>query len=511
MKILSTKQLREADQFTIDNEPIASISLMERASTSCTEWIEEMFSKKHSFSIFCGIGNNGGDGLAIARLLSEKGISVRIFIVGEIAKATNDFQFNYNRIDKDKIKTEFLLHPTEFPKFIENELIIDAIYGLGLNKPVEGLQKDVIQKINDQLNKVISIDIPSGLFGEDNSGNDSELIIQADYTLTFQQPKLSFLFSDFGQKAGNWQIIDIGLSVDFIEKAETKFQLLTQEIIQNKIRSREKFSHKGTYGHPLIIAGSLGKIGASVLSTKSALRSGAGLVTAFVPKCGYEIIQITNPEAMCELSSEENFLTGDLIWKNYTAIGIGPGIGKEIKTMQLIEHLFHNYSGPLVIDADALNIISEYDSLFYKIPKNSILTPHPKEFDRLFGKSDSAFSRLNKQMEQAKKLKCFVVLKGTYTSICGPDGVVYFNNTGNSGMAKGGSGDVLTGIVTGLLAQGYSTKDACHIGVWIHGLAGDFAARKKNEITMTAMDLIESLTDAFDKTKSDFPPPYPNG
>ena len=195
MKILSTKQLREADQFTIDNKPIASISLMERASTSCTEWIEKMFSKNHSFSIFCGIGNNGGDGLAIARILSEKGISVRIFIVGEIAKATNDFQFNYNRIDKDKIKTEFLLHPTEFPKFIENELIIDAIYGLGLNKPVEGLQKDVIQKINEQLNKVISIDIPSGLFGEDNSGNDSELIIQADYTLTFQQPKLSFLIS----------------------------------------------------------------------------------------------------------------------------------------------------------------------------------------------------------------------------------------------------------------------------------------------------------------------------
>jgi NAD(P)H-hydrate epimerase len=511
MKILSTKQLREADQFTIDNNPIASISLMERASTSCTEWIEKMFSKNHSFSIFCGIGNNGGNGLAIAQVLSQKRFRVRVFIVGEIAKATNDFQINYNRIPRHKIEIQKIQKPSDFPRLIENELIIDAIYGSGLNKPVEGLQKDVIQKINDQLNKVISIDIPSGLFGEDNSGNDSELIIQADYTLTFQQPKLSFLLSDFGQKAGNWQIIDIGLSVDFIEKAETKFQLLTQEIIQNKIRSREKFSYKGTYGHALIIAGSLGKMGASVLSTKAALRSGAGLVTSFVPKCGYEIIQITNPEAMSELSSEENFLTGDLIWKNYTAIGIGPGIGKEIKTMQLIEHLFNNYSGPLVLDADALNIISEYDSLFAKIPENSIITPHPKEFDRLFGKSISAFARLNKQIEQAKKLKCYIILKGTYTSICDPDGMLYFNNTGNSGMAKGGSGDVLTGLLTGLLAQGYSTKDACHIGVWIHGLAGDFATQKKNQITMTAMDLIESLTDAFDKTKSDFPPPYPNG
>ncbi len=285
----------------------------------------------------------------------------------------------------------------------------------------------------------------------------------------------------------------------FIENAQTNFHLLKNEEIKQKIKTRKKFSHKGTYGHALIVAGSIGKMGACVLSTKAALRSGAGLVTAFVPKCGYEIIQMTNPEAMCELSSEENFLAGDLIWKNYSAIGIGPGIGKEIKTMQLIEHLLHNYSGPLVLDADALNLISEYDSLFDKIPENSILTPHPKEFDRLFGKSDSAFSRLNKQMEQAKKLKCFVVLKGTYTSFCGPEGVVYFNNTGNSGMAKGGSGDVLTGLLTGLLAQGYSTEDTCKIGVWIHGLAGDFAARKKNEITMTAMDLIDGFTDAFNE------------
>jgi NAD(P)H-hydrate epimerase len=291
-------------------------------------------------------------------------------------------------------------------------------------------------------------------------------------------------------------------SIDFIEyylneNAQTNFQLLTKEVIQKKIKPREKFSHKGTYGHALIVAGSLGKMGACVLCTKAAIRSGAGLVTAIVPKCGYEIIQMTNPEAMCELSSEEHFLAGDLVLKNYSAIGIGPGIGKEIKTMQLIEHLFGNFNGSLVLDADALNLISDYDSLFDKIPENSILTPHPKEFDRLFGKSDSAFARLKKQIEQAKKLKCFIVLKGTYTSICGPDGIVYFNNKGNSGMAKGGSGDVLTGLITGLLAQGYSAEDACKIGVWIHGLAGDFAAKKKNEITMTAMDLIDAFSEAF--------------
>lgn len=499
MKIFSTKQLREADQFTIENEPIASIDLMERASLACANWIENNLPEIHSLVIFCGVGNNGGDGLAIARMMSQKDLLVRVFIVGEIEKATNEFQINYNRIDDNKIKIEQIKKPSDFPKLNENELIIDAIFGTGLNKPCEGFQKEIIQKINEQKCEVISIDIPSGLFGEENIGNDSNAIIQADYTLTFQQPKLSFLLADFGHTAGKWQIINIGLADDFIEKTTCDFHLLTKEVILKKIKPREKISHKGTYGHALIIAGSLGKMGACVLSTKAALRSGAGLVTVFVPKCGYEIIQITNPEAMCELGNDENFLAGFLVWENYSAIGIGPGIGKEIKTMQLIEHLFQNYSGPLVLDADALNLISEYDSLFDKIPENSILTPHPKEFDRLFGNSNSAFTRLKKQIEQAKKLKCYIVLKGTYTSICSPEGIVYFNNTGNSGMAKGGSGDVLTGLLTGLIAQGYTTEDACQIGVWIHGLAGDFAARKKNEITMTAMDLADGLTDAFNE------------
>lgn len=499
MKILSTKQLRDADQFTIENEPISSIELMDRASFGCAEWIEKMYSTANPFAFFCGTGNNGGDGLAIGRMLSQKGFNVRILIIGKIENASKDFKINYSRIDQQKIEIRHITVLAAFPEFTENELIVDAIFGTGLNKPIHGLIKDVIIKINETKNDVISIDIPSGLFGEDNETNDSKSIIQATHTLTFEQPKLAFLLPDFGIHTGRWHIINIGLSPTFKEQSKSDFYLLSKEFIKTKFKFRDKFSHKGTYGHALIISGSIGKMGACVLSTKAALRSGVGLITALVPKCGNEIIQITNPEAMCELSSEENFLAGDLSWENYSAIGIGPGIGKERKTMQLIEHLFQNYSGPLVLDADALNIISEYDSLFNKIPENSILTPHPKEFDRLFGKSDSAFSRLNKQMEQAKKLKCFVVLKGTYTSICGPDGVVYFNNTGNSGMAKGGSGDVLTGLLTGLLAQGYSTEDTCKIGVWIHGLAGDFASRKKNEITMTAMDLIDCLTDAFEE------------
>jgi NAD(P)H-hydrate epimerase len=304
---------------------------------------------------------------------------------------------------------------------------------------------------------------------------------------------------NFGNLSGHKQVYNIDLSPTFKEQVKSEFHLLTNEFIKTKFKIRDKFSHKGTYGHALIISGSIGKMGACVLSTKAALRSGVGLVTAFVPKCGLELLQTTNPESMYELGLDENYLAGDLDWKKYNAIGIGPGIGKEIKTMQVIEHLFAHYNGPMVLDADALNLISEYDSLFDKIPKNAILTPHPKEFDRLFGKSESTDQRLIKQRESSKKLACYIILKGANTSISTPEGCVYMNNTGNSGMAKGGSGDVLTGLISGLIAQGYSPQDACLIGVWVHGLAGDFAKQKKNEITMTAMDLIDGFTEAFNE------------
>ncbi len=307
---------------------------------------------------------------------------------------------------------------------------------------------------------------------------------------------------NFGNLLGNSLVNNIDLSPTFMGQVKSEFHLLTKEFIKTKFKIRDKFSHKGTYGHALIISGSIGKMGACVLSTKAALHSGVGLVTAFVPKCGLEILQTTNPEAMCELSSDKNYLAGDLNWKKYNAIGIGPGIGKEIKTMQVIEHLFAHYDGPLVIDADALNLISEYDSLFDKIPKNAVLTPHPKEFDRLFGRSESAEQRLIKQRKSWKKLACYIILKGAHTSISTPEGCVYINNTGNSGMAKGGSGDVLTGLITGLLAQGNSPLDASLIGVWVHGLAGDFAKQKKNEITMTAIDLIDGFTEAFSSSIS---------
>ncbi len=500
MKILTVNQLREADQYTIQNEPIASIDLMERASAACLAWIEKTYSATHSFVIFCGTGNNGGDGLAIGRMLFQKGFNVRIFIVGKIENASQDFITNYNRIKQQKIEIHLITMLETFPVFTQNELIVDAIFGTGLNTPVQGVIKEVISKINGTQNDVISIDIPSGLFGEDNQDNDSESIIKASHTLTFEQPKLAFLLPDFGIHAGKWHVINIGLSPIFKEQVKSDFYLLSNEFVKSKFKIRDKFSHKGTFGHTLIIAGSIGKMGACVLSIKAALRSGVGLVTAFTPKCGLQILQTTNPEEMCELSLEENYLAGDLNWKKYNSIGIGPGIGKEIKTMQLIEHLFAHYDGPIVLDADALNLIAEYDSLFDKIPKNAILTPHPKEFDRLFGKSESLYQRLMKQIESSKKLACHIILKGSHSSISTPEGIVYFNNTGNSGMAKGGSGDVLTGLLTGLLAQGYSTEEACKIGVWIHGLAGDFAARNKNEITMTAMDLIECLTEAFNAT-----------
>jgi len=498
MKILSVKQLRELDQYTIENEPVSSIDLMERAAFECVKQIEKTFIQFKSFVIFCGIGNNGGDGLAIGRILSQNGHKVRIFATDNLTKASDEFLVNYSRIDKNKIPIQAIEDVADFPKICESELIIDSIFGIGLNKPVVGLQKEIIKKINELNCKVVSIDIPSGLFGENNVENNKESIIHSDYTLTFQQPKLSFLLSDFGNFVKNWQVLDIGLSSEFVKKVETNLQLLTDKDVQKRFKPRGKFSHKGTFGHALIIAGSIGKMGASVLCTKAALRSGVGLVSALVPKCGNDIMQTTNPEAICELSLEKNYVSGKLNWDNYSSIGIGPGIGKEKGTKHLIEQVFENFNGSIVLDADALNIISEDKSLLEKIPQNSILTPHPKEFDRLFGKSDSASNRLNNQIIQAKLLKCYIILKGTYTSICCPNGSVFFNNTGNSGLSKGGSGDVLTGLITGLLAQGYNQNDACIISVWIHGLAGELASMKKNEITMTAMDVVDCFSEAIE-------------
>lgn len=496
MKILSTAQIREADAYTIAHEPIASIDLMERAASACAQWIADRHSDGAAFYIFCGTGNNGGDGLAIARILnSTKYYNIKVFVVRHSDKTSPDFSTNLSRLAKSKnVDITDISEPAQLPEIPENTVVIDALLGSGLSKFLTGLLADVVEHINiSKAATIISIDIPTGLFAEANSGK----VICADYTLTFELPKLAFLFPENEPFVGEWQALPIGLSKEFIAQTATDYHYITEELILPLLKKRDKFSHKGTYGHTLIVAGSKGKMGAAVMAAKSALRAGAGLVSAHIPNCGYTVLQSAVPEAMCETDANETHISGRIKTGNCSAVAVGPGIGSDADTVRALKLLIQDTTINTVFDADALNIIAENKTWFPFIRGGSILTPHPKEFERLFGKTDNSFERLKLQREMAMKYGFYIVLKGAHTSIASPDGSVYFNSTGNPGMATGGSGDVLTGIICGLLAQGYKPYEASMLGVYLHGVAGDIAAEKMSEQGMTAMDIIEGMGEAW--------------
>lgn len=507
MKIFSRSQIREADAATIKNQGITSIELMERAAISCTDWISNKFGAEQKIIVVCGLGNNGGDGLAIARLLADRNYNVDVFIIHYSEKKSTDFSLNLQRL---KLLSRIRLHIYDIKDlssfqeaFVpQNGILVDALFGSGLNKPIEGLTAEIINLINKKKNVTISIDLPSGLY-PDILNDKNDIIISSDHTLTFQFPKLSFMFVENAKRVGEFSVLDIGLDQHFIDSENTSNYFITKETVKEFFITRERTAHKGNYGHALIIAGSYGKMGAASLSASSCLKSGVGLLTVHVPKCGYEIIQISNPEAMVEIDSEENFVTDNIRLEKYNAIGIGPGIGNEKQTENVVKLIIQNSIAPIVFDADSLNILSENKTWLSFMPANSIFTPHLKEFERLAGKAESTIERLKLQKEFSFKYKVFVVLKGMHTSISTPDGDVFFNSTGNPGMATGGSGDVLTGIITSLIAQHYSSKEACILGVYLHGLAGDFAANNKTEEGMIASDIIENIHNAFSFIKEE--------
>ncbi|MFI5187580.1 MAG: NAD(P)H-hydrate dehydratase [Chitinophagales bacterium] len=496
MKILNAGQIRDWDSFTIQHEPISSIDLMERAAGKCAEWLEENDFLGKKFFIFCGKGNNGGDGLAIARMLSQKECRVSVYILEFGHLGTGDFQINLERLHQyAEVEIKFIQTEEQFPSLDKKEIAIDALFGSGLNRPLEGVAEKLVEHINNSGCKIISIDVPSGL-PVDQPGNGT--IIRASHTLSFQVNKLAFLMQQNASFAGDVHILDIGLHPDFYYSIETNYELIDKEIILSIYKPRNRFAHKGNFGHALIVAGSYGKMGAAVLCNKACLRSGAGLTTCHIPKCGYEIMQAAVPEVMAMTDFNSSFGTKieeDL--SKFNCIGMGPGIGTAKETMKLLYEIFEAYKKPVVLDADALNIIAADKGLIKKIPVHSVLTPHPKEFERLFGNTANSFDRLHLAEQKAKELNQVIVLKGHHSCIATPGGKVYFNNTGNAGMAKGGSGDVLTGIITALVCQDYDTIEAAILGVYLHGMAGDIAAEKYSTEAMIAGDIIENLGEAF--------------
>jgi hydroxyethylthiazole kinase-like uncharacterized protein yjeF len=497
MKILSAEQIRLWDQYTIEQEPITSINLMERAARKCVEWLIHQYPDAPSYAIFCGKGNNGGDGLAIARMLLLENYTVTIYILEFGNKGTDDFQTNLARLHQlPKAAIHYIQSNEHFHALSKEQVIVDALFGAGLNRIPEGVTVQLIEHINSSGCEIVAVDIPSGVFTDSSSKNNST--VQATHTLGFQCYKPALLVPENGNSIGELHILDIGLHPGFYPPLFTKFELTDADIIHAVYKPRKQFAHKGNFGHALLIAGSYGKMGAAVLSAKACLRSGVGLLSCHIPVCGYSILQSTIPEAMVVVDEHIQINTkveDDL--SKYKSIGTGPGLGTDTATIQMIKDIFEAYKKPMVIDADALNIIAAQKDLQLLIPAGSILTPHPKEFERLFGETVNDFEKIELAITKAKFLNCIIVLKGHHTFIATPGGLGYFNSTGNAGMATGGSGDVLTGILTGLLAQGYSSVEAALLGVYLHGLAGDFAAKEFSMEAMVAGDIVENLGKAF--------------
>jgi ADP-dependent NAD(P)H-hydrate dehydratase / NAD(P)H-hydrate epimerase len=496
MKLFTAEQLREWDHYTIENEPIPSIHLMERASLAFTEWFIHYFTDKNTdITIFCGVGNNGGDGLAIARLLRDRFYNVTVWICGDMEKATPDFKINLARIKNlGDIAVKYADPDQKIPENISTDIVIDALFGTGIKRPLTGGWTELIHFINN-LNAVrVAVDLPSGMPAE---GICEGPCIIADHTCSFQIPKLSFLHSENAIFTGHYHIVDIGLSQDFALNSITEYFMADTDIIGPRIKRRKTFDHKGSYGHCLVIAGAKGKSGAVVLSSAACLRSGTGLVTALTPEISLYPLQSNIPEAMVYVSGKDKIVNMHAPDIRYNAVAIGPGIGTDPETADALEALLMTNKVPIVLDADALNILSANKRMFRLLNPKSIITPHPKEFDRLFGLSVNSQERLNLQIAKAKELNIIIILKGAYTSTVLPDGQVYFNSTGNPGMATAGSGDVLTGIIGGLLAQHYSPEDAAVTGVFIHGLAGDLALEHQSMESLIASDIIHYLGKAY--------------
>ncbi|WP_340076439.1 NAD(P)H-hydrate dehydratase [Leptobacterium sp. I13] len=496
MNILTVEQLYEADKFTIQKQKITSDELMERAATCCFNSFHLSHKElKPKIHIFCGTGNNGGDGLVLCRLLKAQGYDVAAYEVNFSQQRSKDFQINRDRLKSLNYEPTIISNEKDFPKIEANDLIVDALFGIGLNRKPDTWVAALIEYLNQTQAFIYSIDIPSGMYMYAVPENQ-EAVIKADHVWTFQLPKLVFFLPQTGQYIKNWEVLDIGLDMDFIKNTKSNIHLVIEDTAHSLYRPREKFTHKGTYGHSFIVGGSYGKIGAVVLSSKSCLKVGAGLVTTYVPECGYDIMQTAVPEVMV-LTDERKDVLSEIIYDfTPTVVGIGMGIGTSNETKEAFLKFLEGNKAPLVIDADGLNILSKQKKGLQLLPPKSILTPHPKELERLIGTWENDFDKLEKAKAFAQKHAVILVLKGAHTITINEDHL-YINTTGNPGMATAGSGDVLAGMITGLVSQGHDPLKAAIFGVYLHGKAGDCAAAQHGEEALTATALIDAIGEAY--------------
>ena len=499
MKIFTAAQIRELDKYTIEHEPVKSVDLMERAARAITSAIVDRWNSNVPVVVFAGPGNNGGDALAVARMLTEKGYQVQTFLFNITGKLSADCAENKQRLMTKKGRPLLTEVTQEFdpPQLEKGMLVVDGLFGSGLNKPLAGGFASLVKYINASPAQVVSIDVPSGLMTEDNSYNVRANIIKADVTLTLQHQKLSFFFAEHQQYIGKVEVLDIGLSMEGIEKMDSQYTLTEETDVLPLLMPRDAFAHKGTMGHALLVAGSYCMAGAAILAARACMRSGAGKMTVHTPRRNVPILQTAVPEAVLHTDREETIFSEAVSTEDYQAVAVGPGIGTAEATAIAMIAQLRRAQCPAVADADALNILAARHAWLQQLPKGIILTPHPKELERLEGQCTDSYERLTKARQLAERLQGYVILKGHHTAVCMPDGHVAFNTTGNAGMATAGSGDVLTGILLGLLARGYQQREACLLGVYLHGLAGDLAAEELGEESLMASDIIQYLPKAF--------------
>lgn len=500
MKIYSAQQLRLADAYTIEHEPIASIDLMERASKAIAERIASRWGTEQQIKVFAGPGNNGGDALAVARMLWEKGykdIEVYLFNIND--KMSADCTTNKNRLQMNT-KVSLTEITTQFapPALTANDLVIDGLFGTGLNRPLNKGFASVVKYINSSVATIVSIDMPSGLMCEDNSYNVMNHIVKAHYTYTFQFPKLAFFFPENECYVGEWEVLDIGVKPPTDnEDMETPYNMTEQNDVLAMLHKRSRFVHKGTMGHAALVAGKRGMSGAAVLAARACMRSGAGKLTVRTPESNVLPLQIGIPEAIISVDPDSKHFSQSFEAADYSAIAIGPGIGTDTQTAQALIEQVNLSKCPIILDADALNILGHHRGWINQLPRNTILTPHKKELFGLISSTRNSFEELQRTRELCVKQQVCIIIKGAFSAVCVPDGSVYFNPTGNSGMATAGCGDVLTGIILGLSAQGYQAEIAARLGVYLHGLSGDLVKQEIGEDSLVASDIINNLGKAF--------------
>ena len=502
MKIFSKEQLAQIDKQTRYLEPIPEIDLMERASVALTDWISGRYPPSTSIAVFAGPGNNGGDALAVARLLASAGFSICVYLPELGARRSEASLINLERI---RMETDITLvelsEAADFPELYDFDLVLDGLYGAGLNRPLTGFACSVIDFVNRSGVEVVAIDLPSGLQCDENVRPVGS-IIRATTTLTLGFPKLALLFAENEPFFGKWVVIPFGLSEEAVGEMQPNYQLLESDQAAKILKKRKIFAHKGSFGHGLLLSGSKGKIGAAQLGARGALRAGAGLVTVHLPQSAGSMLQIALPEAMSSFDQGEDCLTELPELKRYSAIAAGPGIGTTKQTQTVIRELVEKVAVPLVLDADALNMLAENPGWIKLLPADTILTPHPAEFDRLSGlvsKTEEERFRIAEQF--AASYGIILILKGAFTRIIFPNGNVFFKSTGNPGMATAGSGDVLTGILLGLLCQGYTPREAALLGVFLHGLSADLRVKSTSEESLLSSEIADYLGNAFSALK----------